>query len=485
MHRSAVLIATLWAIVPIASAQVTWQRAYGGFGISEGHAIRETADHGFIVVGSTGSFGNGSSDIYLLKLDSMGERQWSRAMGGASIDQGWTVRVLPGGGYIIAGYTDAGPGRGFDGLVMKVDALGEPQWQRTYGTEGWDFLYDIDLLSDGYAVVGGTYREGAVGEQAWVMRISEDGDVIWEDFLGNEDGTEARSVMHVSDDSLVISGSWGLADGSRDAFVAKSDLAGNISWNTVIAEEGDNVSYSAVETIDGGYALGGFSTQPTRRVMMLAKVNSIGALQWINHVDGGTGMWEGRSIREDYGGGLVLSGITTTYGAGAEDFYMARTDSWGNWLSGPSFGTGNGDQCWGMDMVTDGGYIMVGTTQGSGINIGSVYVVKNAGGIISDPLIADFDPLTVEEAKGVRTLRLSPNPVPSGGTVQMWPFTSMSKGWRAELFDVQGRSTATFNGDGSDVVELRIPEIPTGAYLLRVITASALKYSARLVVQAE
>ena len=485
MCRRILLWIVLVLLLSEGVAQATWQRAYGGYGISEGHGVRETPDHGFIVVGCTGSFGNGSSDIYILKLDSLGERQWSRAIGGASIDQGWAVRNLPDGGYVIAGYTDAGAGRGFDGIVVKLNALGEPQWQHTYGLDGWDFLYDLEVLDDGFVVVGGTYRGGASGEQAWVMKLDDNGGVLWESILGNEDGTEARSVIHASDDSLVVAGSWGLPDGSRDAFVAKYDLAGNVLWNSQVSEVGDNVCYSVVETTDGGYALGGFSTQPTRRVMMLAKVNAGGAFQWINHIDGGTGAWEGRAIREDYGGGLVLSGITTSYGAGEEDFYMARTDALGNWQSGPNFGTAYGDQCWGMDMVSDGGYVMVGSTPGAGINVGSVYVVKNAGDVISSPLVVDFDPLGVQETSPSSALHLAPNPATPGSTVSMGPSWALIKGWHAELFDLVGNSVARFQGGGQNTVEFQMPKLAAGSYIVRVLTANAEILSARFVIKAE
>jgi hypothetical protein len=485
MRSTLLLIISLGAFISEVFPQVTWQRVYGGYGISEGHGIQETVDHGFVVVGSTGSFGNGSSDVYVFKLDSLGERQWSTTLGGVSIDQGWAIRVLPSGGYILAGFTDAGPGRGFDGLVVKLDENGAQQWQRTYGTEGWDFLYDIELLVDGYAVVGGTFREGASGEQGWVMRLNEEGDVVWDDVLGNEDGTEARSVIQVGGGSLVVAGAWGMPDGSKDAFVAKYDLVGNLLWNTVIAEEGDNVCYSAVETSDGGYALGGYSTQSTRKVMMLAKVSSVGSLQWINHIDGGSGMWEGRSIREDYGGGLVLSGITTSYGAGEEDFYMARTDDFGNWISGPSFGTAQGDQCWGMALVSDGGYVMVGTTAGSGFAVGAVYVVKNAGDIIGNPLVVDFDPLAIKEVNEYSALNLFPNPAAPGEGVEMGPSMELAKGWHAELFDVKGRSVATFQGAGHDVASIRVPHVAPGDYLVRLVTTNAQKFTLRLLVQAK
>ncbi len=466
-------------------AQVTWQRAYGGYGVSEGHGIRETSDHGFIVVGSTGSFGTGASDIYVLKLDSLGVRQWSKTFGGPSIDQGWAIRPLADGGYVLTGYSDAGAGHGFDGLVMRLDAMGEATWEYTYGTGGWDFLYDVEVLTDGFVAVGGTYRAGTAGEQAWVVRLDTEGNLLWERILGGEDATEARSVRRVAGDSLVIVGSWGLPDGSRDAFLAKFDLDGNQLWHTTLSEVGDNVGYSVAELSDGAYALGGFSTLVAGRSMLLAKVGSTGVPQWVNHIDGGTGEWEGRSIREDYSGGLVLSGITTSYGNGAEDFYMARTDALGYWVSGPSFGTAAGEQCWDMDLVSDGGYVMVGTTWGAEMNHSSVYVVKNAGGIISDPLIGEFDPLDVPGVDMAPSWLVSPNPVKPGGAVRAGPSRDFLGGWYAELLDLRGSVVARFSGQGQTSADVLVPRVQAGTYVLRFLFADGVIRSSRLVVESK
>lgn len=485
MRRTIALITAVCALMIEAAAQVTWQRAYGGEGISEGRCIRETDDNGFIVVGSTGSFGNGASDSYLLKLNSLGERQWSKVFGGPSNDQGWAVRPLEDGGYILAGYTDAGTGHGFDGLVIRLDAGGEQVWQHTYGTEGWDFLYDVEVLPDGFVASGGTYRSGAAGEQAWVIRMNDEGTLLWERMLGDAEGTEARSIVRAEGDSLVIGGSWGLADGTRDVFVAKFDLDGNELWTTVVSEEGDNAGYSLVRQTDGNYVVGGFSTAANGRVMLLAKVASHGGLQWINHIEGGSGVWEGRSIREDYGGGLVLSGITTSYGNGAEDFYMARTDALGYWTSGPSFGTASSDQCWGMDLVSDGGYVMVGTTGGAEMNISSVYVVKNAGGIITDPLVEEFDPLEVPVIADLGPVVMVPNPAAPGSLVEIGPSSAFRRGWHAEIFDMQGATVATFNGLGRTSAQIRVPHVMAGAYVVRIIDANGNISSARLVVKPE
>lgn len=466
-------------------AQVTWQRAYGGQGMQEGHGIRQVADGGFIVVGSTGSAGQGPGEVYLLKLDSMGLREWSQAYAGAGVRQGWAVRQMPDEGYVVAGFEDAGEGRGYDGLLMRMDATGHLMWQRNIGTPDWDFFYDLEVAEDGFVLAGATYGSG-VGAQAWVVRTGWTGDVMWEQYIGTGEGTEARCLRRTVDGGLVVAGSLAVGGGLRNAFVAKLAANGPLDWLTPIPEPGGNAGYSVVETGDGGYALGGYTVLPDRRVMLLAKADAGGALQWINHVEGGTGNWEGRSIRVDHGGGLVLSGITTSYGNGAEDFYMARTDALGNWVSGPSFGTFAMDQCWDMDMTADGGYVMAGTTWGAGINISSVYVVKNAGGIIPQPLVAELDPLVVQAVGGGSGIHAFPNPAHPGGVLHIDLAVQGQGYWTATLYDSSGRQVAgaPFGGQRPGLLLLPIALRP-GLYELRVKTQAGAAWSTALAIMQE
>lgn len=449
-------------------AQVTWQRAYGGHGMQEGHGIRQVADGGFIVVGSTGSVGQGPGEVYVLKLDSMGLREWSQAYAGAGVRQGWAVRQMADESYVVAGFEDAGEGRGYDGLLMRIDNAGQLIWQRNIGTPDWDFLYDAEVMDDGFVLAGATYGSG-IGAQAWVVRTNWAGDVLWEQYMGMGEGTEARCLRRTTDGGLVVAGSLGAGGGVRTAFIAKLSANGPLEWVTPIPESGGNAGYSVVETGDGGYALGGYSVLPGRTVMLLAKADAGGALQWINHVEGGTGNWEGRSIRVDHGGGLVLSGITTSYGNGGEDFYMARTDALGNWVSGPSFGTPAMDQCWDMDMTADGGYVMAGTTWGAGINISSVYVVKNAGGIIAQPLVAELDPLVVQAVGGGSGIRAFPNPAHPGGVLQIDLAVQRQGNWTASLYDASGRQVASLAVGSRPPAQMLLPApLQPGCYVLQV-----------------
>jgi hypothetical protein len=106
-------------------AQATFEKTFGGPDVDRGIFVNLTADGGFIVAGFTRSIGAGEEDIYLLKLDSAGELQWSKTYGGKETDNGWSVHELAEGGYIIGGFTGSFGNGGLDLYLLKINSTGE------------------------------------------------------------------------------------------------------------------------------------------------------------------------------------------------------------------------------------------------------------------------------------------------------------------------------------------------------------------------
>jgi predicted secreted protein len=101
---------------------MAWNKTFGGSGDDYGHSAQETSDGGYVIAGATGSYGAGSADVWLIKADSSGSMAWNKTFGGSGNDYGHSVQETSDGGYIIAGTTDSYGAGGYDIWLIKVTA---------------------------------------------------------------------------------------------------------------------------------------------------------------------------------------------------------------------------------------------------------------------------------------------------------------------------------------------------------------------------
>lgn len=104
------------------TCQQAWQQTYGGQADDWGSAIAPSGDGGHVIVGTTESFGAGSRDVYLLKIDDSGDSLWTRTFGGVYMDHGWSIAPTSDGGHVIAGST-----RSFGGGAMCIYLKSTPR----------------------------------------------------------------------------------------------------------------------------------------------------------------------------------------------------------------------------------------------------------------------------------------------------------------------------------------------------------------------
>ena len=91
-----------------AQGDTLWTRTYGGSGFDRGFSVQQTSDDGFVVAGVTTSFGAGESDdVYLIRTDAQGDTLWTRTFGGSGHERGWSVQQTDDGGFVVAGSTDS------------------------------------------------------------------------------------------------------------------------------------------------------------------------------------------------------------------------------------------------------------------------------------------------------------------------------------------------------------------------------------------
>ncbi len=173
----------IWILKLDQAGNALWQKTYGGSSYDGCYSIQQTTDGGYIVGGYTQSFGAGSYDMWILKLDQAGAVSWQKTYGGIFYEMSTSIKQTIDDGYIVAGYTQSFGAGGYDILVLKLDQAGNISWQKTYGGSGNDTASSIELTSDGgYIVAGGTDSFG-VGGDIWLLKLDSNGNINNADFI--------------------------------------------------------------------------------------------------------------------------------------------------------------------------------------------------------------------------------------------------------------------------------------------------------------
>ncbi|OIO45198.1 MAG: hypothetical protein AUJ24_00790 [Parcubacteria group bacterium CG1_02_36_42] len=317
---------------------LSWAKTVGGPNLDEPNFVRQTSDGGYIAAGYTNSFGAGSYDFLLLKFDSAGSLSWTKTVGGAGSDRAWTVQQTSDGGYIVTGSTNSFGAGGADLFLVKFDSGGNLSWARAVGGGGGDGGYFVRQTSDGgYIVTGSTNSFGAGDYDVFLVKFDSGGNLSWATTVGGVGYDRATSLQQTSDGGYIVAGETeSFGAGAADFFLIKFDSGGNLSWTKTIGGTGEEQGYNVLLTTDGGYIINGLTDSfgAGSVDLLLVKFDSTGNFIWAKTA-GGTNFdysWSGTKELSD--GGFLMSGYSGSFGAGGADFLLVKFDSEGNTCSG-------------------------------------------------------------------------------------------------------------------------------------------------------
>jgi hypothetical protein len=316
--------------IPATSPSPSFCKAIGGPGVEIGRSLIKTSDGGYAIAGFTISFGAGSGDFYVVKLDANGNLQWTKTIGGPADEIGYSLIQTSDGGYAIAGITESFGAGGKDVYVVKLDANGNLQWTKTIGGKSWDEGHSLIQTSDGgYAITGYTISFGAGGADVYVVKLDARGNLQWTKTIGGKHPDSGYSLIQTSDGGYAIAGiTESFGAGGKDVYVVKLDANGNLQWTKTIGGKDFEYGYSLIQTFDGGYAIAGatYTFGAGGWDVYVVKLNANGNLQWTKTIGGKS--WEaGHSLIQTSDGGYAITGKTESFGAGAVDVYVVKLDA--------------------------------------------------------------------------------------------------------------------------------------------------------------
>jgi len=360
------------------TGNISWTRTVGGSGNDYGYSIIQTTDGGYVVAGNTNSYGAGNDDIYIIKLDNTGNVSWTRTVGGSLNDYSYSIVQTTDGGYVVAGNTGSYGAGGNDVYIIKLDNMGNVSWTRTVGGSSNDYGSSIVQTTDGGFVVAGiTNSYGAGNQDVYIIKLDNTGNVSWTRTVGGSDYDRGLSIVQTNDGGYVVAGYTGsYGAGNQDVYIIKLGNTGNVSWTRTVGGSSYEQGNSIVQTTDGGYVVAGVTLSYGAGYydVYIIKLDNAGNVSWTRTV-GGSFSDYGNSIVQTTDGGYAVVGETYSYGAGGVDVYIIKLDSLGNACATCNPGSGGASGTGGI--YSSGGTAGSGGVSGTGGLSGSGGVKTN------------------------------------------------------------------------------------------------------------
>jgi len=346
---------------------VMWSQTYGGTeDDGDFHLVYvvETSDGGYAVAGNTESFGAGSSDFWLIKIDASGNMEWNKTYGGAEFDVPYSLILTSDGGFALAGLTSSFVAGNFNFWLVKTDSHGNMLWNKTYGQGIASSL--VETSDGGYALAGGDR----------LVKTDRYGNLEWNKTHGGANGDYSDSLVQTSDGGFTLAGfTTSLGGDDADFWLVKTDESGNMEWSRVFGGEKADMAESIVQTSDGGYALVGTTESFASgwKECWLIKTDDLGNIEWEKTYGGGDADW-GHSLIVTSDGGFALVGESNSFGAGGYDFWLVKTDGSGNIEWSRTYGGPEWDSAESLVQTSDGGYVLAGFTHSFGLVGSDLYL---------------------------------------------------------------------------------------------------------------
>lgn len=464
--------ATLFIFIALVSniiiAQTNPGLTFGGLQNDDGSSLCLSSDGGFVIVGNTRSYGSGSNDIYLIKLNKFYKIDWTLIYGWEHQDFARSIITTEGGYLIIGDVWDLGHPTSYDVYLLKVNNEGDKIMEQTYGTSGFDFGFKVhECLSGNLLFVGYSRGFDPKGDIFLVMTDAE-GNEIWNNNYGYDFDDYAMDVLENDDGSFMVIGSRdGFFDDvhanykthDADILLLKIDAEGNEIWKKNYGEDGHDFGYG-IEHADDGYYLFG-STQSYGEGnfdMILTKVDYEGEKEW--HVTyGGIHYDYGISIDKNNEGDLYLLGTTKSFGQDeSADIYLIKTDELGNEKWNLTIGGVGADFAKQVVSTSDSGCAIIGSTQSFGSGEKDMLFVKiNKNGEIEELLNSG--------GLNYNSLVIAPNPVHDSGRIILDNNNNIE--YTLELSTMSGAIVKKYNLNSNNP-SFNTMALPTGTYVYKL-----------------
>jgi len=358
--------------------QVNFEIIYGGLNEEHGSVVELTSDGGYIVGGSTESFSGGSLDLFLIKLNTIGDIEWSKTYSTLGDERISNIKQASTGDYYIVAWLEGGFGF-LDILVMKVDQNGEQIWSRNFGGVEADEPRGLSITENGGILVSGYVASFGFGaKDLQFIKFNADGDIEWAKTLGTVfEDHNFRNIV-TTDGNYLFSGATDFTGYLNwNPTLIKTDTLGNIIWAKRFPGSVVDWGRGLIEYSNGGYLMVG-ETETFgigQSDIYVIKTNSSGIVLWAKAF-GGAGNDVGYAITEAGDETLAITGYSNSFGFGGYDMFLLLLEPNGDFRRMNVYGNINDEQAFEIKLTDDNGFIMTGRRYTNSFGASDIYIVK-------------------------------------------------------------------------------------------------------------
>ena len=222
--------------------------------------IQENNGNGFVVIGTTQSYGAGSPNqynIFMMKTDENGNEITKTVLDGGYDDFGWAVTYGVDGGYVFAGTYESEKSLR-DIYIIRTDENLDIIWTKRIDASGYDYPFSIEKTSDNKYIVAGQTNSYGSSRDAFLLKMDDTGNVDWINTYGGDQDDYAFDVIETMGNNYILCGKSKSWTSDSQVFIVKTDMDGNELWSEIIAYESSSNVYSVYEASDNHFLLAGY-----------------------------------------------------------------------------------------------------------------------------------------------------------------------------------------------------------------------------------
>jgi Secretion system C-terminal sorting domain len=445
----------------------------GGAGIDVGYGVKQTLDKQYIITGSTSSFGQGNTDVYLIKLDSMGVILWQKTIGGFVNDVGRAIVQLSDSSYVITGFSNSFGNGGYDAYTVRTDKDGVIIWQRSWGGQDWDFAYDVLVAPDGNIVIcGSTESFGNGKKDAFAVKYNYiTGNQIWQKIIGGTEDDDFKGMVLDNSGTAIIAagGTKSRGDILGDAWAFKLDLSSGDSLQRFMyggnkADRANSVTVLATNHIVLAGNSESFSSGKKDAILFCLDAN--GQFVWEFHVGEATKDEDAFKVIKTNSMFSQTTFIGDTYQiSGNKIDIMTYPASWGGYFVpgglGGTFGFLEDDLVYDIAPTKDKGVVQVGYTNSFNALNSDLFFVKRDSTLNYGASLVGLSEQELIE----KYLTVFPNPV--NDILNLTLPAEIKSTIKAELLSIEGKQLQSYLLHSSNE-KIDLSKYEPGIYFLKV-----------------